>query len=153
ATTSLTTETAARRLRGLALELRGEPAYEEERDEWPADRNGAPEPDLRRVRNPERDVDAVGRAGEEDRRDPGDHRGADPGAPRVVARAVEQVVQAVVPCHTPLDRRPREQEAEHEQREEHAAPERVRHERVPADHDVEAGHQAQRPDQPAEVPV
>ena len=63
------------------------------------------------------------------------------------------VVEAAVAGQPPLGGRPQVEDREHDQREQRAAPERVRHQRVVADGHVEAGHQPQRPDQPAEVPV
>ena len=62
-------------------------------------------------------------------------------------------MERVVAHEAPLDPRPEDDEAEHDGREEHAAPERVGHERVAVDHDVEAGHEPQPADEPAEVPV
>src|SRR5205823_11651996 len=66
---------------------------------------------------------------------------------------VEQVVEGAITGELPLERRPEVEEADHDQRDAGAAPERVRHERVPPDREIEARHEAQRADQPAEVPV
>ena len=52
-----------------------------------------------------------------------------------------------------FERRPEEKRPEHDSRGQDAAPERIRHERIAGDAPVEPGNEAQRSDQPAEVPV
>jgi hypothetical protein len=65
----------------------------------------------------------------------------------------KEIVERPVARHLPLEKRPRDEEEEDDERHEHAAPERIRDERVVPDRDVEARHQPKRADQPAEVPV
>ena len=52
-----------------------------------------------------------------------------------------------------LEPRPEREHCEHDEREERAAPERVRDDGCAADRDVEAGHEPERADKPPEVPV
>src|SRR5207302_2266521 len=85
--------------------------------------------------------------------DPGEERRAERGPPGSVAWPVERVVETPVAGDAPLERGPEVEEREDDQREGGAAPERVRDEGVAADRQVEARNQAQRADQPAEVPV
>ena len=66
--------------------------------------------------------DPVGRADGEDDHHPAQEGGADRGADRAVARAVEQVVAAAVAGEPPLERRPGEHHAEHDQREQRRRP-------------------------------
>src|SRR5205823_3999501 len=97
-------------LRFLKLET-DPPRHEEDGERDRPDRDPV-EPDLRAVRDAEGDEDAVGGAGEEDERDPGEERGAESRSPRRVARPVEQVVERAVAGAPPLERRPREEHPE-----------------------------------------
>ena len=109
--------------------------------------------DLCRVVEAEEHIDAIGGAGHEDQEDKAEHRCADGGAPRVLARTLEKVVRRFVVREPPFKRRPEIQESEHDPREQDAAPERVRDQRAAVDDDVESRHEPQGSDQPAQVPV
>ena len=77
----------------------------------------AEDDDQRRVRDPERDVHPVCAAGDEEDDEEREQRGAGGGPPGHVARAVEQVVDAVVAGDPTLDRRPEVEEGEDERQE------------------------------------
>ena len=118
-------------------------------------RRHAVDPDLRRVGEPERHVTRSAEPARNISEDPGEQRRrrrpSGTGASRGRSSRLWKRAVAGQPA---LEQRPQAtRNAEHDEREEHAAPERVRDERVVADRDVEARHQAQRADQPAEVPV
>src|SRR3954451_17715140 len=70
----------------------------------------AVDPDLRLIAPVEEQVHAVGRSDEEDQEHPGAERSTERGAPRRIARAVEQVVHAVIARDAPFEPGPAEQD-------------------------------------------
>src|SRR3954468_1995334 len=127
-------------LRLLQLERRS--AREEEDDERDDDRRDAEEPDEPHVGEVEAERYLVLRAGQEDDRDPREERRDRGRAPGRVTRAVEQLVAPVIPADPTLERGPRVEEPEHDQREERAAEEWIRDERVTERMNLERRHQA-----------
>src|SRR5437773_1201142 len=128
-------------LRALQLAAGG---VRQQRDDRRGDEVGDPEePDLPLVREADRDEDAVGRAGDEDHRHPREEAGADGGAQRVVARAVEQLVApAVARDEALLEPRPQVQQPEADAREQQPAEERVGDPRVAREARLERRHRA-----------
>ena len=108
---------------------------------------------LRVVTQTEQHEQPVSGAEHEHQEHPAQEGDAERGPGRRVTWAVGQVVKFVVAGEPTFDPGEGAEYPEHDEREQHATPERVGHQREMADRHVKARHQAQGADQPAEVPV